>query len=114
MKSFMAILISFLFASFISASENNEGKSYIPHSQPFLLIDDVNRQAEAWATCVAVWQIMSEIFNESKAQADEYSNLGNGAKIAIVMTFVSTVISEDKPNPNKFSSTWTLAKTNTI
>lgn len=111
MKSFMVILISFLFASFISASENNEGKSHIPHNQPFLLIDDVNRQAEAWATCVAVWQIMSDLFNESKAQADEYSNLGNGAKIAIVMTFVSTVISEDKPNPNQFSSTWKLAKT---
>lgn len=88
-----------------------KGKSFINSSQPFLLIDDVNRQAEAWATCVAVWQVMSELFNESKAQADEYSNLGNGAKMAIVMTFVSSVISEDKSNQKKFSSTWTLAKT---
>lgn len=118
MKYFLCLCLTFITSMSLAQDLEptktpaaSKGKSLINSSQPFLLIDDVNRQAEAWATCVAVWQIMSELFNESKAQADEYSNLANGAKMAIVMTFVSSVISEDKSNPKKFSSTWTLAKT---
>jgi hypothetical protein len=110
----LALLVSCSTATDIQSSQTTatiKGKSFINSSQPFLLIDDVNRQAEAWATCVAVWQIMSEVFGESKAQSDEYSNLANGAKMAIIMTHVSSAITEDNPNPQKLSSTWTLAKT---
>ena len=118
MKYFLCLCLTLVVSTSLAQDSEStksaaasKGKSYINSSQPFLLIDDVNRQAEAWATCAAVWQIMSELFNDSKAQADEYSNLGNGAKMAIVMTFVSSVISEDNPNPQKFNSTWTLAQT---
>jgi len=53
----LALLVSCSTATDIQSSQTTatiKGKSFINSSQPFLLIDDVNRQAEAWATCVAV------------------------------------------------------------
>lgn len=94
----------------VSQSESLEGRSYISYKQPFPLIDDVNRQAEAWATCAAVYRIMSNL-SDSPAESTQYNNTGNGAEVAVLMTFMYSVISEDNPEPSKFYSTWEYAKT---
>ena len=110
MKSFIAILISFLFASFISASDNTEGKSYIPLEQPLPLIGDINREAVAWATCAAAYRIKSKIV-ESSAEPNEYKNTANGAELAVFMTFLKPLVLEDSPDPLQFRTRMEYAKT---
>ncbi|MGI9269879.1 MAG: hypothetical protein ACR2PE_05075 [Porticoccus sp.] len=112
MRHILFIVVTIMLVVPLNAtSKEEEGKSYISYQQPFMLIENVNRQAEAWATCSSVWNIMAELSSDSKAQAEEYHNLGNGAKMAIVMTFVTSVISEDTFDQKRFNATWRYAKT---
>ena len=84
MRILNTIVITVLLGTpILTIAESKEGKSFLPDVQSFILIEDVNRQAEAWATCSAVWDIMAMMTgDDSKSQAEQYSNLSNGAKMA--------------------------------
>ena len=55
----------------------NDDIPYVDGSKAFVLITDVNRQAEAWGTCSATYDVMAMLLAESNpAQAEQYKNLG--------------------------------------
>lgn len=80
--------------------------------KPFMAIENVNRQAEAWATCAATYDIAAEIFETSDpANSQQLSNFAKGAELAIAMsTLNDSIQSEPSPNPEKFTATWSYAK----
>ena len=112
MKGINTIAITLLLCSpLASIAEDKEGKSFVSGAQSFILLENVNRQAEAWATCSAVWDIMAIMTtDDSKSKAQEYSNLGNGAKMAVAMSFVSELVKADDFDKERFDATWTFAK----
>lgn len=104
----VGILIALVMSSY--AFGNNE-LSYVDGTKPFLLIKDLNRQADAWGTCAATYEVMSILLMESSpAQAKQYQERGNGSAIAIVMTHVSDGLSSDMTQA-RFNSLWSLSKT---
>jgi hypothetical protein len=113
MRFFNTVIITVLLVSpTLSTAESKEGKSFLPEVQSFILIEDVNRQAEAWATCSAVWDIMAIMTgDDSKSQAEQYSNLSNGAKMAVAMSYVSDLAKANDSDKGRFNATWTFAKT---
>lgn len=85
--------------------------SYVDGGKPFLSIKDVNRQAESWGMCSAAYDVMAMLLAESNpAQAKQYSDLGNGASIAVVMSHVAGGMSSDM-SPERFNSLWNYSKT---
>ena len=115
MKSMKTIAITLLMSfSVLSLAEDKVGESFVSDAQPFFLIKDVNRQAEAWAACSAVWDFMAMFTLKeggTQAEIEQYSNMGNGAKMAIAMSFVSNLIAADDLDEDRFKATWTFAKT---
>lgn len=104
--------IWFLSAVMISSySFANSDSSYVDGSKPFVSIKDVNRQAEAWGTCSANYDVMAMLLAESNpAQAKQYRDLGNGASLAVVMVHVSDGLVSDI-SPERFNSLWNYSKT---
>ena len=94
-----------------SRSQAAEGVSFISYQTPYLLINDPHRQAEVWATCHAAYEIVSVVIkNQSPAQSDQFHQMANGAKIAIMMTYVSDAIKDmDDKNSNAFISRFNSA-----
>ncbi len=85
--------------------------SYIIGNKQFLSIKDVNRQAEAWGTCSAAYDVMAMVIGESNpAQAKQYNDLGNGASLAVAMSHVADGLSSDM-DPERFNSMWNYSKT---
>jgi len=104
---YAGILVTILISSYSFGNNNN---SYLNESQPFLLIKDVNRQAEAWGTCSAIYDVMAMLLTESNpAQAKQYKDFGNGASIAVLMTHVSDGLKPDMSS-EQFNSLWSLSK----
>jgi len=92
-------------------SFGSSDSSYVDGSKPFLAIKDVNRQAEAWGTCSAAYDVMAMFLIESNpAQAKQYKDLGNGASMAVVMSHVADGLTEDI-NQDRFNSLWNYSKT---
>ena len=117
MQVIKTIVITLLLSlSVLSVAEDTAGESYVSNAQSFFLIENVNRQAEAWATCSAVWDIMAQLSlanGGSKSEIEQYSNMGNGAKMAVAMSFFSDAISEDNVDQSRISATWRFAQTAT-
>ena len=89
---------------------SSEGESYLNTDKPFLTIEDINRQSEAWGTCSATYRLTSMLFADSQpAQAEEYKNYSNGAKIAVIMANVGDALDEGT-SPARFSSIWAFSK----
>lgn len=88
-----------------------EGVSFISYKTPYLLISDPHRQAEVWATCHAAYDIVSAAMKiQSPAQSDQFHQMANGAKIAIMMAYVSDAMKDmDDKNPNASISRFNAA-----
>jgi len=86
-----------------------ETQSYVDGSKAFIAIKDINRQAEAWATCAAAYDIMAEIFESQPTQSQQMKELGNGAETAVTMSLVLDDIKKDI-TPEKFNALWSFAK----
>jgi len=99
--------ILFLFSFIVIA---NDDLSYVDGSKPFILIKDINRQAEAWGTCSAAYEVMAVILESTPAQAKKVKDLGNGASLAVVMSHVSDGLTSDI-TPEKFTALWAYSKT---
>lgn len=87
-----------------------EYPSYVDGSKPFIEIEDVNRQSEAWGTCSVIYEISATIAAESKpAQARLYKDLSNGASMAVAMTHVMNGFTADI-SPERFDALWAYSK----
>jgi hypothetical protein len=93
------------------------GISYVSGDVPFVTVEDVNRQAEAWATCAATYNVSSKAFRtlNEPTTAEELNNLGNGAEMAVAMTLIANLAKQVGPEATpdsmiKFNATWTYAK----
>ncbi len=84
-------------------------ESYVDGSKPFTLIEDVNRQAEAWAICSSAFLIISELYESQPAQAKMFKETSNGASLAVIMTHVMDGMNDDI-TPSKFDSLWKYSK----
>lgn len=81
----------------------------------FILIEDKNRQAEAWALCSASYTALSQILEKTDpATSKELSQLSNGAQMAVGMTFVAALSLDDSLDDGnakqKFDASWRYAK----
>lgn len=94
---------------FVTQLYAEETPSYIDGSKPFVSIKDINREAEAWATCAAAYDIMAEILESQPAQAQQMKELANGAEIAVIMALVIDDLKQDI-TPEKFNALWSFAK----
>jgi hypothetical protein len=90
-------------------NKNNDVRPYVNGEKPFIKIENVNRQAEAWAMCAAVYDIMSQILDDTPARSQQLQNLANGAQVAVTMTIVSDGL-EDANKPDQFEMLWETAK----
>ena len=109
----LAIIFSISLTGFLSMAFAEEGSNaaYIAGNVPFALIEDVDREAEAWGTCSAIYEIASVFFAESKpAMAEHYKNLSNGATMAVVMSHVTDGLALVEA-PEDFDSLWAYSKT---
>ena len=105
---YAGLLVGLMISSYALGSSDS---SYVDGSKPFLAIKDVNRQAEAWGTCSATYDVMAMLLAKSNsAQAKQYKDLGNGASMAVVMVHVSDGLVSDIP-PERFNSLWNFSKT---
>lgn len=92
-KSFAAITLMLLSA--ITCAQSEVGESFIDTELQILEIEVVARQAEAWATCAALYRIYAALFEEdAPATAMTFSNQANGADVAIMMTYIGASIDE--------------------
>lgn len=109
-----AVITLLLCIPVVFLADDTIGEPYLSNSQPFFLIENVNRQAEAWATCAAVWNIMAELTQAnggSKVKIEKYSNFGNGAKMAVAMSYVSDVIKDTNIDQSRLRATVRFAQT---
>ncbi len=91
-------------------SFGSSDSSYVDGSKPFLVIKDVNRQAEAWGTCSAAYDVIAMLLNESNpAQAKHYKELGNGASMAVFISHVVDGFTE-ATNQDQLNSLWNYSK----
>ena len=108
-------LIFLLSLSLPSLSYGLEGQSVIEGGEPFLLIKDPNRQAEAWATCHAAYEILATILeSKSPAQSAQFHQFANGAKLAVLMSFVGDAIEDvdedDETTIARFNASFAYGK----
>lgn len=102
----------FLSVMIASHTIGSTDTSYVDGSKPFISIKDVNRQAEAWGTCSAAYDVMSMLLAESNPmKAKQYSDLGNGASLAVVMSHVADGLLSSDISPEIFDSLWRFSQT---
>ncbi|WP_203142920.1 hypothetical protein [Marinobacter mangrovi] len=107
-KAFIPIVLATsLLSSFALAEESN---SYLSVDGPIIQIDNMNREAEAWGTCSAAYDVMAMLLEERPAQAQQFKNYGNGAALAVVMAHVSDGLERDM-SPEQFGALWNYSKT---
>lgn len=107
-----AVLIGFLagFAIVTNFSYAQSVDTYLSAKTEFITITDANRQAEAWATCAATYDILASFLDVGSAQAQEIKNMGNGAALAVSMTSVAAGFTENI-SQERFNALWNYSKT---
>jgi len=102
------LIVSCLFA--FSTAHATESLTYVDGNKPFTAINDVNRQAEAWAACAASYEVMSSLLLEAQpARSQQMKERSNGAKIAVTMTLVIDDLDSDISQV-RFNALWEYAK----
>ena len=106
-RNALATIVFSLFA--FSLAYASESLSYVDGTKPFVVIKDVNRQAEAWAACSASYEIMSAILASQPARSQQMKELSNGAGVAVTMTLVTDAL-DTNISPERFNALWSYAK----
>lgn len=107
-KYYLIFALAFIVSN--ASQAKSKGTSYVDDSKPFIAIQDVNRQAEAWAMCAATYDLTAELFAKDRpARAQQFSELANGAELAVAMSIVNDGIVKDI-SPDKFDALWEAAK----
>lgn len=97
MKLLACIAALMLLASPATAAEGN-AQSYFTQER-FIDIKDKHELARSWAKYAAIYNTMSELFAgawDSPAQADQFKQMGNGASLAVGITFVMDTMDQLK------------------
>lgn len=94
----------------ISKKEIKNINTYIESNKPIILIEDVNRQAEAWATCSAIYEFYAAINKNKPNTAKLFKQKSNGAKVAVVLSQILPTLDPDQFDYNVFSSTLNYAQ----
>ena len=99
------------FIGFFGAGDvvSSEVQSYVDGSRLFIEIKDANRQADAWAKCAAVYEIMSSMMESGSASSSQFNNLRNGASVAVTMAVFTNGMDPDIYAEN-FGPRWEYAK----
>lgn len=85
---FTAWLFITLYASELSLSKDMYSESYIEGDHQFSANKDKQIEANSWAMCNASYSMLAKINeNESPAYALKLNQFGNGASVALVMTY---------------------------
>ena len=110
----LIILTAFLLlASPVSAAEDSERAPYVTQ-EDFLFSGDKHKEARTWARCAALYETISDLNRvwEKPALAKQFSNFGNGAKLAVGMTFVVSNLgtSPKEFSQSRFKATWRYAQ----
>ena len=114
MRNGIITLSLFVVLSSGHAETDSKGTPYVDGTKSFLKIKNANRQAEAWAMCVASYKVMAVILSQSApARSQQLKELSNGAKVAILMSQVTDGLSTDMA-PGKFNSLWKMAQLSSI
>jgi len=96
--------------SIVKANTVEGATPYVDGSKPFLAIEDVNRQAEAWGMCAATYDFAAKIFSEEQpARSQQLSDLANGAEVAVTMAIVSDGL-DPEISQDRFNALWSMAK----
>ena len=103
-----SLKLFFVFCSLILSNFAFSGP-YLNSDTPIHQIENVHRQAEAWATCAATWTILSSVAEEGSPKAEHFGQVANGAKMAIAMTYISDL--PDDVSPERFRSTYKFTQT---
>jgi hypothetical protein len=113
----MRSILFFLFALTIPAIAASEGANRTPYveKEQFQLTGNKHEQARLWATCAALYNTLAALNDtvwKNPAQAKQFNNMGNGAEVAVAMTFVVSAFgtSTKDLSPSKFNATWDYAK----
>ena len=80
--------------------------SYLPHISNIAELTDLNRQADAWATCSVIYDFYSEIVssNETTATTELLKQQSNGAIMAILMSQLIGL--EESASEEQFTATY--------
>jgi hypothetical protein len=103
-------VVAYLLMTLASSAISEVPSSYISSTKPFLEIKDPNRQADAWGTCAAAYQITAELMEVDSNNAKLFKEQSNGASVAVVMTHVHAGLKKDMKQ-FEFNALWKFSKT---
>ena len=84
---------------------SSEGNSFIQYKEPFVQISDPHRQAEVWATCHVAYEVFSRLAAKAEpAQSQQFHQFANGAKVAIIMTYIRDAMGDMDPKTPEAST----------
>lgn len=113
MKLLAYVSALILLVSSVAFAENPERAPYVTIEE-FLFSGGKHKQARAWAKCAALYETLAEINRawDNPEQAKQLDNMGNGAKLAVGMTFVVSNLgtSPEEFSVSQFNATWSYAK----
>jgi len=104
-----ACLLSLLSISTLSQSNETSSESYIEGKHQFSENQNKQIEASSWAMCSVAYSMLSKINEEeSPAYASKLNQFGNGAGIAIVMTYYMHMDPNDDQSSFKadFARVW--------
>jgi hypothetical protein len=100
------VSVSLLSSCFVFAAEG----TFLSGDVNFFKINDVDRQAESWASCAAAYDLVATFFPDEPNKAQQYRNFANGAEVAVIMSHVNEATYKDM-TPAAFSAMWAYTKT---
>jgi len=106
----LRLTAAYLLTILSSPALSEVSSSYISSTKPFSEIKDPNRQADAWGTCAATYQITAELMEADSNKAKLFREQSNGASVAVVMTHVNAGIKKNM-NQSEFNALWNFSKT---
>jgi hypothetical protein len=109
------IIVLVLFLMFGLVARNGlaaePDSSYLASKEPFIGMENINDEVQAWATCSASLNILSNIMkDESPNMALQLNNLSNGSDVAILMSQVSRVLADEDFDINELNATIAYGK----
>jgi hypothetical protein len=109
MKKTINTFVCFLALSSIALAEPSQktffyGEHYLNNTS------EPSRQAESWALCSASYDLSSQLYDEDSAVGKQLSQMANGAEVAIMMSHILSLDSENTTTES-FSSNISYGKT---
>ncbi|BCS95867.1 hypothetical protein DSLASN_14990 [Desulfoluna limicola] len=107
------IILAFVCSIFLYPNNSfaEQVANFIGKTISIVDIENVDREAEAWARCSCVYSLVSNLVTSKSAISKQYKNLSNGAKLAIVMAHVTGGLQNEDITPEEFEALWNYSIT---